>query len=143
MDGDLLGMGGDTRAARAETPRGDDPVSEAVAQLQSMFPSVDAAVIEMVYEDMAGGDLEKAIEALLSITDDAVDQPGATEQATADEMIAMQMLQQMMNEEDASKADADKVFAKIQSDTERKENFKKAPATGVTTDHSLTMTTPT
>jgi DNA polymerase III gamma/tau subunit len=123
MEGDLLGL------ANAPTPRGapagpsgDDPISN----LRTMFPAVDESVIETVYNDVVGGDLEKAIEALLQITDDSVDVAAAasTEQAMADELLALQMLQQMMNEEDVAKADADKVFRRIQQDVEKKEAFK-------------------
>lgn len=133
MEGDLLG--GDFGAA-AETPRppqqlgggGGDP-SDPISQLMAMFPTVDRGVVEMVFNDMAGGSIERATESLLQITDDSVDDlaVAATEQAGSDELLALQMLQQMMNEEDMAKADADKVFSKIQHDAEKKEAFKNTP----------------
>ena len=83
----------------------------------------------MVFTDMAGSDVERAIEALLQITDDSVDtaEAASAEQAGSDELLALQMLQQMMNEEDMAKADADKVFRRIHEDVEKKAAFKNTP----------------
>lgn len=130
-EGDLLGLGGDFGEAPAPNAGADeaDAPSGALAQLLAMFPTVDRAVVEMVLSDV-DGDAERATEALLNITDDSVDPAAVVAEASqdnSDEMLALQMLQQMMNEEDTAKADADKVFRQIQQNTERKEAFKNTP----------------
>lgn len=127
----LSGLGGDFGEAPAPNAGADeaDAPSGALAQLLAMFPTVDRAVVEMVLSDV-DGDADRATEALLNITDDSVDPAAVVAEASqdnSDEMLALQMLQQMMNEEDTAKADADKVFRQIQQNTERKEAFKNTP----------------
>lgn len=109
---------------------GDDAPTEAVSQLQQMFPTIDRAVITSVYEEVADKELDKAIETLLQISDDSLDPASIAEgaQVSADEVMAMQILQEIMDKEDAATGgDADKVFRRIQSDQVDNERFKKQP----------------
>lgn len=125
--GDLLNLSeGSAFGAPEPPPMGDDPIS----QLRAMFPAFDRAVIETVYNDVTGGNLEGAIETLLQMTDDSVVDAGAgmdSEQSMADdERLALEMLQQMMNEEDLARMDADRTISRIQADVERKDAFKNS-----------------
>ena len=123
--GDLLNLcEGSAFGAPEPPPMGDDPIS----QLRAMFPAFDRAVIETVYNDVTGCNLEGAIETLLQMTDDSVDAGAGvdSEQSMADERLALEMLQQMMNEEDMARMDADRTISRIQADVERKDAFKNS-----------------
>jgi hypothetical protein len=122
--GELLSLGDGSAFAAPEPATGDDPVS----QLRAMFPAFDSAVIETIYNDVTGCDLEKTIETLLQMADDSVDAGAGvdSEQSKADERLALEMLQQMMNEEDMARTDADRTISRIQADAERKDAFKNS-----------------
>ncbi|KAG8463020.1 hypothetical protein KFE25_001793 [Diacronema lutheri] len=128
MEGDLLGNEA-PGLPPPPPPPADLADTDPVGHLAAMFPMLERSVVEMVFTDMAGSDVERAIEALLQITDDSVDtaEAASAEQAGSDELLALQMLQQMMNEEDMAKADADKVFRRIHEDVEKKAAFKNTP----------------
>lgn len=104
--GDLLGM--------------DEVARPEVAQLKSMFPNMDKFVVESILDGMAGGSVQRATELLMELSDDSVDMNAVAkhEQEKQDELLALQILQQVMNEE-GKNADPEQLVKRIQNDKSR------------------------
>jgi len=130
--GDLLDLGDAAPPPPTARPDAAAASEDPIAHLQKLFPTIERPIIEALYNDVANQEMDKAIESLLQITDDKVDRDAvaAAEQASADEILAMQVLQEMMDVEDKEALEeekAAKAMRRIRSDPATDAKLAKHP----------------